>query len=91
MTQSVQVDLQKKDARLLVGEVVSDKMDKTVVVKVSRTFKHPLFGKIMRSHKKYHVHDENNVAKNGDWVEIKESRPISKTKHMALIRVLEKH
>ncbi len=83
--------LQKKEAHILVGEVISDKMDKTVVVKVSRAMRHPLFGKVVRLHKKYHVHDENNTAKVGDWVEIKESRPLSKTKHMALVRVLEKH
>jgi small subunit ribosomal protein S17 len=74
-----------------VGEVTSDKMDKTIVVKVSRSMRHPLLGKVVRRHKKYHVHDENNAAKIGDWVEIKESRPISKTKHMALVRVLENH
>jgi len=83
--------LQKQEAHALVGEVTSDKMDKTIVVKVSRSMRHPLFSKVVRRHKKYHVHDENNAAKIGDWVEIKESRPISKTKHMALVRVLENH
>lgn len=84
-------NLQKQDTHVLVGEVTSDKMDKTIVVKVSRSMRHPLLDKVVRRHKKYHVHDENNMAKIGDWVEIKESRPISKTKHMALVRVLENH
>ncbi len=91
MAEAVKAISQKKDARLVLGEVVSDKMDKTIVVKVSRALRHPLFGKVVRRHKKYHVHDENNVAKIGDMVEIKESRPLSKTKHMALVRVLEQH
>lgn len=91
MAEATKVVSQNNNVQVLVGEVVSDKMDKTVVVKVARAFRHPLFGKVVRRHKKYHVHDENSVAKIGDWVEIKESRPISKMKHMALVRVLEKH
>lgn len=75
---------------LLEGEVVSDKMDKTVVVKVTRRFKHPLLGKIVQKSKKYKAHDENSEAKVGDWVEIWEGRPLSKTKHMVLSRVIKK-
>jgi small subunit ribosomal protein S17 len=75
-------------SRVLVGEVVSDKMEKTIVVKVERTFKHPQYGKVIRRSKKYKVHDEENVAKIGDKVEIAECRPLSKTKHMALSRVI---
>ena len=77
--------------RVIVGEVVSDKMEKTVVVKVTHSLKHPVYGKVVRLHKKYKVHDEANTAKEGDWVEITESRPLSKTKHMTLVRVLPKH
>ena len=77
--------------RVIVGEVISDKMEKTVVVKTTRSLKHPVYGKVVRLHKKYKVHDEANAAKTGDLVEITESRPLSKTKHMTLVRVLPKH
>lgn len=75
----------------LTGEVVSDKMDKTIVVSVTRTFRHPLYGKIVRHSKKYKVHDEQNTAKVGDTVEFTECRPLSKTKHMMLDRIIAKH
>ena len=78
------------DDRMLVGEVVSDKMDKTVVIKVSRTFKHPLYGKTVKRSKKYKVHDEQNTCKIGDEVEVVECRPLSKTKHMKLNQILRK-
>ncbi len=77
-----------KHKKTLVGEVISDKMDKTVVVKMERTFRHPLFGKTMRRSKKYKVHDEQNAAKTGDLVEFYEGRPVSKTKYMYLSRVI---
>ena len=76
-------------SKMLVGEVVSDKMDKTITVKVQRTFAHPLYGKTVRSFKKYKAHDEAQVAKMGDLVEIVECRPLSKTKHMMLNRVIQ--
>lgn len=66
--------------RVLQGTVVSDKGDKTIVVKVERRFTHPLFKKTVRRTKNYHAHDEGNVFKVGDEVLIQESRPISKTK-----------
>ena len=78
-----------KVKRVLEGEVVSDKMQKTIVVKVTRRFKHPLLGKTVQKSKKYKVHDEQGVANVGDWVEISESRPLSKTKHMILDRVVK--
>ncbi len=78
-------------SRKLVGEVVSDKMEKTVVVKIVRTLRHPLYGKVVRRHKKYSVHDDANTAKVGDLVEIRECRPMSKTKYMTLVRVVPKH
>jgi small subunit ribosomal protein S17 len=74
--------------RQLEGEVVSNKMQKTIVVKVVRTFKHPLLGKIVRKSKNYKVHDEQNVARVGDVVRISETRPMSKTKHMILADVV---
>jgi small subunit ribosomal protein S17 len=73
---------------VLVGEVVSDGMEKTIVVKVVRTFKHPKFNKIVRRFKKYKAHDEKESAKVGDMVEIIECRPISKTKHMILNKIV---
>ncbi|WP_300536333.1 30S ribosomal protein S17 [Sphingosinicella sp.] len=66
--------------RVLVGQVVSDKTDKTVVVKVERRVQHPLYGKIIRRSKKYHAHDEANAYKAGDTVRIEECAPISKLK-----------
>ena len=77
--------------KIFTGVVIARKMEKTATVEVTRIVVHPLYLKRFKVTRKYHVHDENNAAKIGDWVEIKESRPISKTKHMALIRVLENH
>ena len=71
--------------RILQGVVVSDKTDKTVVVRVERRFTHPLFKKTVRRTKKYHAHDEANSAKQGDVVRIKECRPISKNKSWKLV------
>jgi small subunit ribosomal protein S17 len=71
--------------RILIGTVVSDKTDKTVVVKVERKMKHPLYGKIIRRSKKYHAHDEDNAAKTGETVRIEETRPISKLKSWKVI------
>src|SRR3546814_18315679 len=67
--------------RILTGTIVSDKTDKTVVVKVERRVKHPLYGKIIRRSKKYHAHDEGNEIKAGENVRIEEKRPISTLKH----------
>jgi len=66
--------------RVLTGTVVSDKADKTVVVRVERRVKHPLYGKIIRLSKKYHAHDEANAFKSGEQVRIEECAPISKKK-----------
>ena len=75
--------------RTLIGTVVSDKADKTVVVKVERKVKHPLYGKIIRRSKKYHAHDESNQYVVGDQVRIEETRPISKTKSWQVIDRLQ--
>lgn len=83
-------DQKTTGGKVLVGEVVSDKMKKTVVVKVSRTLRHPFWGKVIRLNKKYKVHDENNTAKVGDMVEFKECRPMSREKRMTLVKVLPK-
>jgi small subunit ribosomal protein S17 len=74
----------------IIGEVLSDKMDKTIVIKVVRALRHTEFGKVVRLHKKFKVHDEKNMAKIGDLVSVKECRPISKEKHMTLVRILSK-
>ncbi len=76
--------------RTLTGRVVSDKMDKTIVVKRERKVRHPLYGKYIRRSTKYHVHDENNECKIGDTVMIKECRPLSKTKSWMLVQVVSK-
>ena len=73
-----------------IGIVVSDKMDKTIVVKVETKVKHPLYGKIIRSSKTFKTHDEKNEASVGDTVRIAETRPISKTKHYRLVKIVEK-
>ena len=72
------------------GKVVSDKMNKTIVVNVERQFIHPLYKKTVRKHKNFKVHDENNEAKIGDTVQIREHRPISKDKTWILTKILEK-
>lgn len=74
----------------LVGTVTSDKMDKTVVVTVERTTRHPLYGKVVKVYKKYKAHDENNEAKEGDTVRICECRPISKDKTYFVQEILER-
>jgi small subunit ribosomal protein S17 len=78
----------KKTKRILTGEVISDKMDKTIVVKTVFTFMDPLFHKIRKKVKNYKVHDEQEVAKMGDTVEFYEGRPVSRHKYMYLARVV---
>lgn len=73
-----------------IGTVVSDKMEKTIVVSVVRKFKHPLYKKYISSSKKYKVHDEKNECKIGDVVEMVETRPLSKDKCWRLVRIIEK-
>ena len=72
-----------------VGEVVSDKMDKTVVVAIENRSPHPKYGKIVVRTKKYKAHDETNQCKIGDRVRIRETRPLSKTKRWAIAEILE--
>lgn len=71
------------------GKVVSDKMDKTITVAVETKVKHPLYGKRVKYTKKMKAHDELNTAKEGDVVEIMETRPLSKTKRFRLVKVVE--
>jgi len=74
----------------LVGKVVSDKGDKTIIVAIESRIKHPLYGKLVKRTKKYAAHDEKNEAKIGDVVRITPTRPLSKTKRYALVSVEEK-
>lgn len=83
-------ELSKNAERSISGKVVSNKMDKTIVVLGERKVKHPLYGKFVRRSTKYHAHDENNECNIGDTVLIKECRPLSKTKSWSLIKVVEK-
>ena len=76
--------------RRLTGRVVSDKMDKTVTVRVDRMVPHPLYGKYVRRSTKYHAHDETNECHAGDTVLIEESRPYSKSKAWKVARLLER-
>ena len=77
--------------RVLTGNVVSDKGDKTVVVLVERKVKHPLYGKIIRRSKKYHAHDEGNEYKAGETVRIEETAPISRLKTWKVIDRVNTH
>lgn len=74
--------------RTVIGRVLSNKMNQTATVLVERKVKHPVYGKYVRKSKKFHVHDEDNALQIGDMVQIKETRPISKTKSWALDKVL---
>jgi small subunit ribosomal protein S17 len=77
--------------RVLTGTVVSDKGDKTVVVRVERKVKHPLYGKIIRRSKKYHAHDDANEYHEGETVRIEETAPISKLKCWKVIERVNTH
>ena len=74
----------------VVGEVVSNKMDKTITVAVERRVKHPIYGKFVKKTTKFHAHDEKNECTVGDVVRIMETRPLSKSKRWRLVEVVEK-
>ncbi len=80
----------REQRRALTGVVTSDKMEKTVVVEVVRVTRHQLYGKVIKTHKKYKAHDENNIARVGDRVKIRECRPISKEKSFYVEEILQK-
>jgi small subunit ribosomal protein S17 len=73
-----------------VGVVVSDKMDKSIVVAVKRKVKHPIYGKFVNKTTKFHAHDEDNTCNTGDTVRIMETRPLSKTKCWRLVEIIER-
>jgi len=81
---------EQKQKRTLEGLVVSDKMDKTVVVSVQRLTPHPLYGRVLRRSSKYKAHDETNDVRAGDRVVITECKPLSKDKSWRVVRVLER-
>src|SRR3954454_14031086 len=74
-----------------VGEVISNKMTKTIVVRVERRFPHPRYKKVVTGYTKFYAHDEKNEAKIGDRVRIRETRPLSKTKNWRLVEVVERN
>ncbi|MBK8985196.1 MAG: 30S ribosomal protein S17 [Chloroflexi bacterium] len=80
----------REQRKRLVGVVISDKMDKTVVVEVTTTKRHPVYGKVLRLRKKYQAHDEANDCRTGDRVQIIESAPISRHKRFAVVSILER-
>ncbi|AKS42643.1 30S ribosomal protein S17 [Wenzhouxiangella marina] len=81
---------EEKIQRSQVGRVVSNKMDKTVTVRLERLVKHPLYGKYIRRSSKVHAHDENNECNEGDTVRISQTRPLSKTKSWQVVEVVER-
>lgn len=73
-----------------VGTVLSDKMDKSIVVRIDRTYRHPLYEKVFRSFSKLYAHDEKNEARIGDTVKVSETRPLSAKKRWRLVEILER-
>ena len=90
MTQQTETAQQAVRGRTLVGRVTSNKMQKTVVVRVERRVRHPIVGKIVTRSKKYHAHVESGQFSEGDLVEIAECRPLSRTKSWRVTRLVEK-
>ena len=82
--------MDRNGRKVRIGQVVSDKMDKTIVVRVETKIRHPLYGKIVKTSKKYKAHDENNEARVGDMIKIMETRPLSKDKRWRLVEIVEK-
>ncbi|MGB9779941.1 30S ribosomal protein S17 [Caldanaerobacter sp.] len=82
--------MERGQRKVRIGTVVSNKMQKTIVVAVEDKFRHPLYGKIVKRTKKYKVHDENNICNVGDVVKIMETRPLSKEKRWRLVEIIKK-
>ena len=85
-----ETSLERGHRKERVGDVVSDKMNKTIVVRVERRFRHPQFKKVVTAYSKFYAHDEKNEAKVGDRVRIQETRPLSKTKSWRLVEIVER-
>src|SRR3954469_22087695 len=91
MAEAATITLEQRGNRKeRVGEVVSNKMAKTIIVRVERRFPHPRFKKVVTGYSKFYAHDEKSEAKVGDRVRIEETRPLSKTKRWRLVEVVEK-
>jgi len=86
-----ETSLQRGHRKERVGDVISDKMNKTIVVRVERRFRHPRFKKVVTAYSKFYAHDEKNEAKIGDRVRIQETRPLSKTKSWRLVEIVERN
>ena len=86
-----ETSLQRGHRKERVGNVISDKMNKTIVVRVERRFRHPRFKKVVTAYSRFYAHDENNEAKVGDRVRIQETRPLSKTKSWRLVEIVERN
>ena len=82
--------MERNARKIKIGKVISDKMDKTIVVKIDTKFKHPLYNKIQKQTLKIKAHDENNECGIGDTVEIMETRPLSRDKRYRLVKIVEK-
>ena len=82
--------MDQANKKTMAGIVVSNKMDKTVVVKVERRFSHPVFKKVVKTTKKYKVHDEKNECLEGDFIRIQETRPLSKEKRWRLLDIISR-
>ena len=82
--------MERNARKTKIGKVVSNKMDKTIVVRIDTKFKHPLYNKIMNNTLKVKAHDEENTCKVGDKVEIMETRPLSKDKRWRVVKIVEK-
>jgi small subunit ribosomal protein S17 len=89
-TQQNAQTLNRTSRKTRIGTVVSDKMDKTVVVSIERRVQHPVYGKMVRRTKRLKAHDERNDAKTGDTVRIMETRPLSKDKRWRLVEIVER-
>ena len=89
-TKEVQGPAVHERRKVVVGEVVSNKMKKTIVVEVVRKRSHPLYGRVISKAKKFYAHDEKNEAHVGDMVRLEETRPLSKTKHWRLVEIVER-
>jgi small subunit ribosomal protein S17 len=90
MTAAVENNESSQSQKTIIGKVVSDKMNKTIVVQIERKVKHPLYEKYVRKFSKMYAHDEENQCRNGDVVLIKQCRPLSKTKRWSLVEILKR-
>jgi small subunit ribosomal protein S17 len=82
--------MNRSNRKIRLGRVISDKMEKTVIIKTERTMKHPLYNRVVKTFSKFYAHDEKNEARVGDLVKIMETRPLSALKRWRLVEIVEK-